>query len=809
MKKHLLRLVSISLLISLCFPFFSSCSEPNTGSEQPTESSSQAISLDSSEESSTDPEQTTPQPSPDVNLPKITQHWTFDSLSEDGKTQISNGSTVASVLGCDPSENAVSGKSLTFMASECSNVQFGTGITDLLKQYGTVSFSFWFYRTTPGRKAEILNLYMEDGKTGIRIDIEDSLITVSARSDTKDTFHVKSYDCAVGWGKWGHLAVSVDYRNGKILLYWNGTEKTAKLGGTNTTFRTKGYQPGTPTQEDSLGGNREEHFDQTGFNGCIDEFTVTTGVYTASDVRSLYKSVSTATAMSQIEIGMYNSLRTLTTSGSVVIAQDSNAVLSQGKRLFLVPGNTMATVLEKNGSLYVPASFFEDYFKKALSSAQSATLEHISFAGADYVPLESSCSLLQIPCRVTNNSIVMLGENTTAFSDSLISFLYSYYYEDGYALPETEDDHAVTRIPIAYSNYNSNKISLGSPAIGKFSNGTLIASYDYNGDSYQPINGGTNDTGINISTDGGNTWKKVATVPRLMWCTLFIVNDVVYLVGRDTKTAKLGIVKSSDYGVTWTSPDQGQIDTTVGSLHHAPTPAVISNGRIFIAFEDSCNAEGVAKWNKTKRAYVMSAPLDADLLDQDSWLKSNCVGFELSWLDPNLYYSQYIGFLEGNAVAGPNGEIYVILRVESDPTYGKACVLKLSADYSTLSFDRIIDLPVGKDKFVIRYDAVTDCYIAIGNIKTVGTSATQRNVVAMYISKDLANWEYAATLLTDNSLLRMDESMYYRGMQYPDFIIDGDDLCLVLREASENTTYYHNANYITWYKICDFRKYIS
>lgn len=806
MKKQFLRLVSVVILATIVLSNLSACSEPDLGSEQATETD--LISIDSLTESVMEAE-SEPPPTPDPEVPTVTWHWSFDSLKEDGKTLTSDGSATASVLRCEASDNAISEKSLIFMASEGSNVQFGTGITELLQQYGVISFSFWFYRTTPGRKAEILNLYMEDGQTGIRIDIEDNLITVSCRSDVKDIFHVKSYDCAVGWGSWNHLAVSIDYRNGKMLLYWNGTEKNAKLGGSGVTFRIKGYQPGVPTQSDSLGGNCEDHFNQTVFNGCIDEFTVTSDVYEASEIRTIYISGSASDTLAHLEKGMYNSLRTLTNSGSVVIAEGSNAVLSNGKRLFLVPGNAVATVILKDGELYVPISFFQTYFQKTLSSDQFAAIARISQAGVDYTSLKETCSLFEIPCKVAMGKVVLLGENVDAFSETLISFLYSYYYEDGYALPETEDDHTDTRAQVAYSNYNSNKISLGSPSIGRFSNGTYIASYDYNGNNYQAINGGTNDTGVSVSTDNGCTWKKVATVPRLMWCTLFVVEDVVYLVGRDTKTGKLAIVKSNDYGATWSSPDLGQIDSSVGSLHHAPTPAVLSNGCVYIAFEDSCNAQGVAKWNATKRAFVMSAPVDSDLLDAENWLKSNCVDFELSWLDPDLYYSQYIGFLEGNAVAGPDGAIYVILRVESDPSYGKACLLKLSSDHTTLAFEKIIDLPVGKDKFVIRYDSVTKCYLAIGNVKTVGTVATQRNVVAMYVSENLTDWEYATTLLTDNSLLRMDESMYYRGMQYPDFIIDGDDLCLVLREAADNTTYYHNANYITWYRIRNFRKYIN
>jgi len=112
---------------------------------------------------------------------------------------------------------------------------------------------------------------------------------------------------------------------------------------------------------------------------------------------------------------------------------------------------------------------------------------------------------------------------------------------------------------------------------------------------------------------------------------------------------------------------------------------------------------------------------------------------------------------------------------------------------------------VGKDKFAIRYDETTKKYIAIGNPKATDWFASQRNVLAMYVSDDLVSWTYVATLISDNSLAMEEVLMQNYGYQYPDFIIDGEDLLLVVREASGNTTYFHNANYITHYTVKGFR----
>ena len=149
--------------------------------------------------------------------------------------------------------------------------------------------------------------------------------------------------------------------------------------------------------------------------------------------------------------------------------------------------------------------------------------------------------------------------------------------------------------------------------------------------------------------------------------------------------------------------------------------------------------------------------------------------------------------------------MYIILRMDTDPTYGKACLLRLGADNRELTFERILDLPVGKDKFAVRYDAVSGKYIAVGNRKTTDVYPLQRNVLAMYTSSDLVHWEYAATLLSDDVLIPQEDSVQNHGYQYPDFLIDGSDLLLVVREASGNTTYYHDANHITFYRVRNFR----
>ena len=83
----------------------------------------------------------------------------------------------------------------------------------------------------------------------------------------------------------------------------------------------------------------------------------------------------------------------------------------------------------------------------------------------------------------------------------------------------------------------------------------------------------------------------------------------------------------------------------------------------------------------------MSAPVDADLLDADSWKVTNRLPYDTTL--PGK------GWLEGNVVATPEGNMLDILRHDSQ-TGGTAAVVKVSEDGSTVSIDpqwRFIEFP--------------------------------------------------------------------------------------------------------------------
>ena len=90
----------------------------------------------------------------------------------------------------------------------------------------------------------------------------------------------------------------------------------------------------------------------------------------------------------------------------------------------------------------------------------------------------------------------------------------------------------------------------GSPSLASLPNGRLVASYEWF--RPKPLKEEIlNQTEILVSDDGAETWRKVAAVD-FIWASLFIVGDVLYLIGNRRKSRDICIARSSDGGESWT-----------------------------------------------------------------------------------------------------------------------------------------------------------------------------------------------------------------------------------------------------------------
>ena len=201
---------------------------------------------------------------------------------------------------------------------------------------------------------------------------------------------------------------------------------------------------------------------------------------------------------------------------------------------------------------------------------------------------------------------------------------------------------------------------------------------------------------------------------------------------------------------------------------------------------------------------MLSAPSDADLLRASNWTKSNALARDPSWLG-----GEFGGWLEGNAVVTRHGRIVDFLRVDTQHG-GKTAVIDISRDGRTATFDPrtgFVDFPAGASKFTIRYGQKSRRYWTLGNV--IGAqfrdraAGTVRNELALLDSKDLRHWEIRRIVLEHPDPLK-------HAFQYVDWQFDGGDIIAVARTAWDDDAggahTYHDANYLTFHRIRNFRK---
>ncbi|MBP3483296.1 MAG: exo-alpha-sialidase [Alistipes sp.] len=345
---------------------------------------------------------------------------------------------------------------------------------------------------------------------------------------------------------------------------------------------------------------------------------------------------------------------------------------------------------------------------------------------------------------------------------------------------------------------------VGSPSIAVSPSGVYVASHDFFGKRAN-INGKAV-TVVYTSKDKGATWSRAATVLGQYWSNLFYIGDNLYLLGVERGHGNIVIRRSTDDGRTWTTPaDERSGLLFRGAYHTAPTPVIVANGRIWRAFE-----KADAMQHKSNFRYgplMISAAADADLLDASSWRMSNHITVKSSYAD-----GECKGVLEGNAVADRDGHIVDVLRMHVWPgAVEHVLIARVSDDGATMSFDPesdFIPFEGGSKKFSIRFDVISGRYWTLANdvMKEHAGEypAAVRNSLVLMSSPDLRRWTKHLRVLhhPDTKL---------HGFQYVDWLADGEDMVFVSRTAFDDefggADNYHNANYLTFHRIENFRKY--
>ena len=340
---------------------------------------------------------------------------------------------------------------------------------------------------------------------------------------------------------------------------------------------------------------------------------------------------------------------------------------------------------------------------------------------------------------------------------------------------------------------------LASPSLTVLPNGTYVALHDTYGAFEKEV--------VYQSTNRGATWEEVAEFPG-QWMSLFYQDGNLYAMGTLTSNGSMVIRRSSDGGFTWTNPTNANNGLLrVGRYSTGAMPVAVHDGRIWRAYED---LGGTGGWPQQFRSFIISAPIGSDLLNASSWTATPALATSSTWLG-----GKFNGWLEGNVLENPEGKLVNILRADTKAGIPEqAAIIDFGTDGSAGSFDPagrpaedpnansgFIPFPGGAKKFAIRRDPVTGDYWSLVNTVLPSWQNVDplyiRNVVSLVRSSDLRHWETRCSLL-------FHPDVGYHAFQYLDWQFDGNDLIALSRTSWQGKTY-HDANFLTFHRISNFR----
>lgn len=375
----------------------------------------------------------------------------------------------------------------------------------------------------------------------------------------------------------------------------------------------------------------------------------------------------------------------------------------------------------------------------------------------------------------------------------------SFESELGYARAGYVPGTVVNYLHPDDKKYSFSGAHLCSPSLLIHPDGYLLASMDLYG-----RNTPQNLTLIFRSDDRGESWYHYCELFPCFWGTLFYHKGHVYMLSVSTEHGDILIGRSDDGGKSFGTPTvlaRGSCRTEVAGWHKGAMPITEHEGRLWIGVDWGAHKAG------GYASSLLSADAESDLLCQSSWTLTPPLCFDPSW--KGAVAGDARGFLEGNAVVSPDGEILNILRYSTDKGEPNCCLAGvLSGDKTSperqLRFKAFVSFPGNLSKFDIKRDKRTGYYFTILSRIHDKTKPRTRNLLSLAASCDLENW----TVLLDLIDYR-DSDDQLVGFQYVSFDFDGDDILYLCRTAFNGAKSYHDNNYVTFHTIKDFRSLIG
>jgi hypothetical protein len=283
------------------------------------------------------------------------------------------------------------------------------------------------------------------------------------------------------------------------------------------------------------------------------------------------------------------------------------------------------------------------------------------------------------------------------------------------------------------------------------------------------------------SADSGATWTNIYTFTGVGLAWANGDANVMYVGGWRTSVPDMVAYKSTDDGLSWTTPT-GSTNGILKEGNYAasgPGSTLVHDERIYWHIG---NRDAPFTYPRYA-ASVMSAAVTSDLIRADSWTTSSEVEWSPTWTNRALPYN---GAWEASIVPPPasdtNSSVWLIFRVD-EPYEGEVgAIMKLSADCSTLTFtNEWIDLPGGCVKPSIR--KIGDTYYGLVNhcqsFNRFYTVEKKRNTLSWISSTDCVTWTIVSNLI-------FHPDFDHVGYQYPDWIVAPDntnDVLCVSRTA--------------------------